>query len=1243
MSEPSPTQPSVAMEDVKLRSVLIMGTIAVCASIIFGLLYLFVLAPSAPGSSAGWFLFAFATGITMIVMPCTLPLAFVIVPLSMGKGVAKGLGISLAFGFGIAVTQSMYGVIAAIIGSFALGALGAPLESVKNWVYLFAGIFALLFALGEIGLIKVRMPTYTGAAPAFIQRRQDLVKAFLLGLFLGNIGIGCPHPATPLLLIEAASSGNIAYGWLLFMTHAIGRVLPLLLLSFLGILGVNGLSWLMSRKESVERATGWAMVYVAGFILTLGLFTHDWWVNSGIHSALERVTNEQFFNQWFNNALNTAVAHSHGFEVGVGMFGLPLWLGNWFLVAVWVVPMWWWWARKRKALLSSPAFRLREIESRIDRLEKSRRELEEVVKLDDAETDFDLTQHRAQIDSLEKIRREAEEKVQFAEKGALKEPIARSYESRMLAMQRNYLVLFTFFLALIFIHFLPTNFYLNSLSGGDHHGTANPGAPTVASDGHTDHVHTPSGTALTPFSKETAGLPEAKRSEVVTLKDGDTYNITASYVQKRVGNRTLRMMAYNGSVPGPFIYASQGTNATINFTNHTDIDQTIHSHGLRLDNASDGTPGVTQKVVKPGESYLYTVSFPDAGIAWYHPHTRDDIGQELGLYGNYIIDPKDGAYYSPVNRDAPLVLDDILLEGNTNADFYKETVTNALLGRFGNTYLVNGEENYAMPIKKGEVVRFFVTNVSNARTYNLMIPGAEMKVVGADLGKFEKEYMANAAHISPAERLVIEVYFKDAGNYRLTNATPNGITTLATFAVSDEQVDVSYADIFSTLRTDSADALFFSKIRDMAFAPADKRLRLTVDPKGLESVNHDAHQHAGTDASASAAGGHMMPDGTMMGGAMSGSMGGMMKMGMAGIQWDDIGNTDKVNTTQNVTWKLIDEATGKANADIDLASWTFKKGALVKIALTNDMMAAHVMQHPIHLHGQRFVELSRNGVVNQNMVWKDTLLVLPGEKVEIVVDMSNTGVWMLHCHIVEHLFAGMMMSFRVEDADGVAAGDAFRKAASLQVRTQTGTSTAFSYTTPVDAGGYSAIPDATSFAYNKLAYVGFTFLDPGKKQLKLSSNVREPLKVTFVKSDGSAVVTTYPGKSDFVLSTSSVGHVDLPGMPAHTHSFFEVVKVAHADAGHPHDPAMMVDAPRTYTVPVVFTSIGSYRGFVEFVPDGETAPRIASFDITVTQGGFSVDSFGWSKSMKWWILLIASLFLMIPLVWWVRRYINAVV
>ena len=114
---------SVGVQEVKMRSILIFATLGVAALIVFGILYLFVLAPSAPGSSAAWYLFAFATGLTMIVMPCTLPLAFVIVPLSMGKGLVKGLSMALGFGLGIAVTQSLYGVAAAIIGSLVFSPL----------------------------------------------------------------------------------------------------------------------------------------------------------------------------------------------------------------------------------------------------------------------------------------------------------------------------------------------------------------------------------------------------------------------------------------------------------------------------------------------------------------------------------------------------------------------------------------------------------------------------------------------------------------------------------------------------------------------------------------------------------------------------------------------------------------------------------------------------------------------------------------------------------------------------------------------------------------------------------------------------------------------------------------------------------------------------------------------------------------------------------------------------------------
>lgn len=329
----------------KIKTTLAVILIGLFAVIIFGLIWFFFLGPETP-VGFGWYLFSFAAGLSMIVLPCTLPLAFVIVPLSMGKGAAKGIGVALSFSAGVALMLSVYGVVAAIVGEVAIGTLGAPLEVVKNWLYFVAGAFAYLFALGELGLIHLRMPSYSGAAPAFIQKQQDYLKAFLLGLFLGNVGVGCPHPATPVILTRIAASGDVFYGWLLFFTHAVGRVLPLILLAFLGILGVNALSWLVARKEKVERATGWGMVFVAGFILVLGLFTHDWWVYSGQHTLLEELTGEERFLSIIINRFNFAgVPHTHGLPAGTGLFDLPLWLGNWVLVGLWLLPMWWYYVK----------------------------------------------------------------------------------------------------------------------------------------------------------------------------------------------------------------------------------------------------------------------------------------------------------------------------------------------------------------------------------------------------------------------------------------------------------------------------------------------------------------------------------------------------------------------------------------------------------------------------------------------------------------------------------------------------------------------------------------------------------------------------------------------------------------------------------------------------------------------------------------------------------------------------------
>jgi FtsP/CotA-like multicopper oxidase with cupredoxin domain len=129
------------------------------------------------------------------------------------------------------------------------------------------------------------------------------------------------------------------------------------------------------------------------------------------------------------------------------------------------------------------------------------------------------------------------------------------------------------------------------------------------------------------------------------------------------------------------------------------------------------------------------------------------------------------------------------------------------------------------------------------------------------------------------------------------------------------------------------------------------------------------------------------------------------------IEWeDDMSQMNSMSDTKMITWKLVDQETQKENMDI---KWQFKKGDKVKLKLINDPKAQHPMQHPIHVHGQRFLVLNTNGVPNQNLVWKDTVLVQTGDTVELLVDLENPGDWVLHCHIPEHMEAGMMSEFEV--------------------------------------------------------------------------------------------------------------------------------------------------------------------------------------------------------------------------------------
>jgi FtsP/CotA-like multicopper oxidase with cupredoxin domain len=135
-----------------------------------------------------------------------------------------------------------------------------------------------------------------------------------------------------------------------------------------------------------------------------------------------------------------------------------------------------------------------------------------------------------------------------------------------------------------------------------------------------------------------------------------------------------------------------------------------------------------------------------------------------------------------------------------------------------------------------------------------------------------------------------------------------------------------------------------------------------------------------------------------------------------GIEWeDDMVEVNRITTPKNMRWSFVDKETGAANHAID---WHFRVGDQVKLRLVNEMDSDHPMHHPFHVHGAgRFVVLARGGVAEENLVWKDTVLVRTGETVDILLDVTNPGIWMAHCHIAEHHESGMMFSFTVSPAD----------------------------------------------------------------------------------------------------------------------------------------------------------------------------------------------------------------------------------
>ena len=143
------------------------------------------------------------------------------------------------------------------------------------------------------------------------------------------------------------------------------------------------------------------------------------------------------------------------------------------------------------------------------------------------------------------------------------------------------------------------------------------------------------------FTTETEGLPEASNPTVGRIYNGDSFDLSIYPVRKRIGDAEVRMLGYNGSIPGPTLHVDQGSEITVQVTNNGDVEATVHWHGLRLENRYDGVPQETQAPIQRGETFTYKIQFPDPGLYWYHPHIREDFAQEMGLYAPILVEPSD--------------------------------------------------------------------------------------------------------------------------------------------------------------------------------------------------------------------------------------------------------------------------------------------------------------------------------------------------------------------------------------------------------------------------------------------------------------------------------------------------------------------------------------------------------------------------------------------------------------------------
>ncbi len=412
---------------------------------------------------------------------------------------------------------------------------------------------------------------------------------------------------------------------------------------------------------------------------------------------------------------------------------------------------------------------------------------------------------------------------------------------------------------------------------------------------------------------------------------------------------------YGGQVPGPEIRVRQGDRVEVQVVNGLEQPTTVHWHGLRIENAMDGVPELTQPPIPPGQSFTYAFAVPDAGTYWYHPHVLSSRQVGRGLYGPLVVEEREPPQ---VDRDVLWVMDDWrLTEDAAISPSFSHPRDLSHAGRLGNVATLNGRDSGVFAVRTGERVRLRLVNVANARIFGLAFEAHDPLVIARDGHPVQPHSPTAPLVLGPGQRvdLILDMQGEPGASYPV--------------------VDSYYARQSYRFLD-----LVYSNEKPLRTSPPDATPALAPNPLPEPDLASAARHEV-----------------TISGGAMG-------SLRSARYRGKDVPIRELAR--QGKMWALNGVvAHGMAMEPLlDL-----KLGRSHVLAFSNET----AWPHPMHLHGHAFRIVTRNGRPEPHRPWADTITLEPDETTEVAFVADNPGNWLLHCHILEHHEAGMACVVRV--------------------------------------------------------------------------------------------------------------------------------------------------------------------------------------------------------------------------------------